>query len=102
MIQRTAEGGATQVRHRHGLLQAQLVHQFVQPELALVAPGTFGVASDVRNIKDAYNPGTGLQVLQRLDMPYMGKIYMSTTLRWGTVLADKDFIVYARNLTPNT
>jgi hypothetical protein len=69
--------------------------------VALVAPGTFGVASDVRNIKDAYNPGTGLQVLQRLDMPYMGKIYMSTTLRWGTVLADKDFIVYARNLTPN-
>lgn len=71
--------------------------------VALVAPGTFGIASDVQNIKDAWNPGTGLEIVQRLGggTGFMGKIYMTTTLRWGTALADKDFCVYARNLTPD-
>jgi len=70
--------------------------------VALVAPGTFGVASDVRNLKDAFNPGTGLEIVQRLGggPGFMGKIYMTTTLRWGTALADKDFVVYARQLAP--
>jgi len=68
--------------------------------VALVAPGTFGIAADVMNIKDQFSPGTGLRVVQKLDPPYMGKIFMDTTLRWGTALADKDFVVYARNLTP--
>lgn len=72
--------------------------------VALVAPGTFGVASDVKNIKDAWNPGTGLEIVQRMGggPGFMGKIYMTTTLRWGTALADKEFVVYARNLSPNT
>lgn len=71
--------------------------------VALVAPGTFGVASDVVNLKDSFNPGTGLEIVQRLGggTGFMGKIYMTTTLRWGTALADKDFVVYARNLTPD-
>ncbi len=69
--------------------------------VALIAPGTFGVATDVMNIQNAWMPGNGLNVTQKLDAPYNGKIYMDTTLRWGTALADKDFCVYARNLTPN-
>lgn len=70
--------------------------------VALVAPGTFGVASDVKNIKDSFNPGTGLEIVQRMGggPGFMGKIYMTTTLRWGTALADKRFVVYARNLAP--
>ena len=68
--------------------------------VALVAPGTFGIASDVQNIENSFNPGTGLNIVQKLDAPYLGKIYMDTTLRWGTAIADKDFIVYARNLAP--
>lgn len=70
--------------------------------VALVAPGTFGVATDVRNIKDVYNPGTGLEIVQRMGggTGFMGKIYMTTTLRWGTALADKNFVTYARNLAP--
>lgn len=70
--------------------------------VALVAPGTFGVASDVRNLKDAFNPGTGLEIVQRNGggPGFMGKVYMTTTLLWGTALADKDFVVYARNLAP--
>ena len=70
--------------------------------VALVAPGTFGVASDVKNIKDSFNPGTGLEIVQRMGggPGFMGKIYMTTTLRWGTALADKRFVTYARNLNP--
>lgn len=70
--------------------------------VALVAPGTFGVASDVQDIGGYLNKGTGLEVVQRLGggAGFMGKIYMTTTLRWGTALADKDFVVYARNLNP--
>lgn len=70
--------------------------------VALVAPGTFGVATDVRNMKNAVMPGTGLEVVQRMGggPGFMGKIYKTTTLRWGTALADKDFCVYARQLAP--
>lgn len=69
--------------------------------VCLVMPGTFGIATDVMNLPGAWNPGTGLRITQRLEAPYNGKIYMDTTFRWGTALADKDFCVYARNLSPN-
>jgi hypothetical protein len=68
--------------------------------VALIAPGTFGVATDVQNLGNAISQ-SGLRVTQKLDAPYMGKIFFDTTLRWGTALADKDFCVYARNLTPD-
>jgi len=42
----------------------------------------------------------GLQVVQKLDPPDNGKIYMDTTLRWGAAIADLEFVSYARNLTP--
>ena len=66
--------------------------------VALVAPGNFGRASDVRSLRQ-YD-GMGLQVVQKLDPPYNGKIYMDTTLRWGAAIADLEFVSYARNLTP--
>ena len=39
----------------------------------------------------------GLRMVQKLDPPDNGKIYMDTTLRWGAALADKDWLVYGRN-----
>lgn len=63
-------------------------------KIALVAPGTFGVASDVRNLQQYQ--GMGLRMVQKLDPPYNGKIYMDTTLRWGAALADSDYCVYGR------
>lgn len=70
--------------------------------VALIAPGTLGIASDVEDIKNAMAPGSGLEIVQRTGggPGFMGKIYMTTTLRFGTALADKDFVVYARNLNP--
>lgn len=66
--------------------------------VALVAPGTFGRATDVKNLKQYQ--GMGLRMVQKLDPPENGLIYMDTTLRWGAALADKDFVTYARNLNP--
>lgn len=66
---------------------------------ALVAPGTFGIASDVLPLMQ-YD-GMGLVSVQKLDPPDNGKIYMDTTLRWGAALADKDFVTYARNINPS-
>lgn len=66
--------------------------------VALVAPGSFGIASDVRSLRQ--NAGMGLRVVQKLDPPDNGKIYMDTTLRWGAAIPDTEFIVYARNLNP--
>ena len=63
-------------------------------KICLVAPGTFGVASDVRNLRQY--EGMGLRMVQKLDPPDNGKIYMDTTLRWGAALADKDYAVYGR------
>lgn len=63
-------------------------------KIALVAPGTFGVASDVRNLRQ-YD-GMGLRMVQKLDPPDNGKIYMDTTLRWGAALADVDYVTYGR------
>ena len=64
-------------------------------KIALVAPGAFGVASDVRSLRQYQ--GMGLIAVQKLDPPYNGKIYMDTTLRWGAALADPDYVVYGRN-----
>jgi hypothetical protein len=64
---------------------------------ALIAPGLFGIAysGDVAN---QYN-GMGLKILQRLEAPYQGKLYLDTTLRVGAALADQDFCVYGSLLT---
>jgi len=59
---------------------------------ALIAPGVFGIAYSGEATRQY--EGMGLRVMQKLDAPYMGKIYLDTTLRVGAALADKDFIVY--------
>jgi hypothetical protein len=66
-------------------------------KIALVAPGTFGVASDVPPSRLGQYQGMGLVMVQKLDPPDNGKIYMDTTLRWGAALADPDYCVYGRN-----
>ena len=63
-------------------------------KICLVAPGTFGLASDVESL--AQYEGMGMVTVQKLDPPDNGKIYMDTTLRWGAALADREFAVYAR------
>lgn len=63
-------------------------------KIALVAPGAFGVASDVRNLRQY--EGMGLRMVQKLDPPDNGKIYMDTTLRWGAALADIEYVTYGR------
>ena len=63
---------------------------------ALIAPGSFGIAANV----DTANQfsGMGLKLIQRLEAPYQGKIYLDTTLRAGAAIADTDFVVYGSNL----
>lgn len=64
--------------------------------VAIVAPGAFGIAHDVEDL--AQFSGMGLRILQRLDAPYKGKIFMDTTFRWGAGIADTDFVVMASNI----
>lgn len=59
---------------------------------AIIAPGSFGIAANV-DLRNQYE-GMGLKVLQRLEAPYQGKIYLDTTFRVGAALADKDFCRY--------
>ena len=63
---------------------------------ALIAPGAFGIAYS-GDVARQYS-GMGMKILQRLEAPYQGKIYMDTTLRVGAALADVDFIIYGNNL----
>lgn len=63
---------------------------------ALIAPGAFGIAYS-GDVARQYE-GMGLKVIQRLEAPYQGKIYMDTTLRVGAALSDQDFVVYGSNL----
>lgn len=65
-------------------------------KICLVAPGTFGIASDVRSLRQRQYQGMGMVMVQKLDPPDNGKIYMDTTLRWGAALADTDYAVYGR------
>jgi len=65
-----------------------------------VTPGNFGIAYDVADLQQ-FN-GMGLRLLQRLEAPYQGKVFMDTTFRTGVGLVDKDYIVNASlTLTPS-
>lgn len=61
---------------------------------ALVSPGAFGMAAEVEPLIQDMFSGLGLRVIQRLDAPFNGKIYMDTTFRWGAFIPDKDMIVH--------
>lgn len=68
--------------------------------MAIVAPGVFGVLHDVDNL--AQWEGMGLMLEQSQMLKDKGKIYMSTTLRWGAAIADINFVAMARTvLQPN-
>lgn len=68
--------------------------------VAIVAPGAFGISYDVRDLK--MFSGVGLRVTQKLEPPYMGKLYFDTTFRLGAGIADVDFIVMASNISAPT
>lgn len=63
---------------------------------ALIAPGSFGIAANI-DLASQYS-GMGLKIIQRLEAPYQGKIYLDTTLRAGMAIADQGFVVYGSNL----
>lgn len=64
---------------------------------AIFMPGVLGLATDVRTIPGS--DGNGLEILQRLDMPFKGMVYMSEYLKWGAGIGDINFIVSASNIT---
>jgi len=55
----------------------------------MTAPGNFGIAHDVENVGQM--DGMGLQMVQKLDPEYKGKVFMSTTQRWGAGIGDAAF-----------
>lgn len=63
---------------------------------ALIAPGTLGIAYDIPELRQY--EGMGLRLVQKLDAPENGKMYMDTTLRMGTGIADPELMVYAKNI----
>lgn len=69
----------------------------VSHRAAIFAPGVLGVAHDVDDLK--MFKGMGMQFIQRLDDPWMGKIFMSANLRWGAGIGSPDFITQAANIT---
>ncbi len=57
------------------------------------APGVFGLSSDVRNLRQF--SGLGLRVVQHLDAPWMGKVYMDTTFKMGTAILNTQMLAMA-------
>jgi hypothetical protein len=62
---------------------------------ALVAPGALAIAYS-GEIPQQYE-GMGLQIVQHLDPPHKGKVFMDTYLRLGAHVV-KNFVTYARNV----
>lgn len=57
----------------------------------IVSPaGTFGIVSDVLSLQQF--EGMGMRILQRLDAPFQGKVYMNTNFRVGTAILDSTLI----------
>lgn len=61
--------------------------------IAIAAPGVFGVLHDVDNLQQW--DGMGLVMEQSTRLQDKGKVFMTTTLRWGAAVADIDFVVMA-------
>lgn len=64
----------------------------------IVAPGGFGMAYDVDSIPLSQFDGFGLVVTQQLAAPFLGKMYMHTTFRWGAAVVDMDYVVSASTI----
>jgi hypothetical protein len=64
-----------------------------------VTPGVFAMGYDVPGLSQF--DGLGLQILQRLDAPFKGKVYMDTTFKMRPSIINEDYIVNAsRVFTP--
>ena len=59
----------------------------------LGANGVFGIAYDTAQL--AQFNGLGLRMVQHLDAPFQGKIYLSTAGKIGTAILDKSLVVNA-------
>jgi hypothetical protein len=64
--------------------------------VAIVLPTNFGVLHDVDDLM--MFDGMGLVVQQSTELQNKGKVFMSTTFRWGAGIADPDFVVMASNV----
>lgn len=64
--------------------------------VAVVLPGAFGVLHDVSDLKQW--SGMGMMVEQSTRLADLGKIFMSTTFRWGAGISDTDFVSMASNI----
>jgi len=65
----------------------------------LGAPGVFAVAFDIPAIKSSED--LGLEIVQHLDAPFKGKIFMDTIFKVGNKILDTNFVVNASlTLTP--
>lgn len=70
-----------------------------QHRLAIVAPGALGVLHDVDDLEQWSGMGLVLQQSDRIQDK--GKIYMTTTLRWGAAIAGTDLVAMSSQmLTP--
>ena len=56
----------------------------------LLMPGVWGITYDVD--PNQQFAGMGMQIVQKLDPEYKGKIFMTTTFRQGAGIVDPDFI----------
>lgn len=64
--------------------------------VALLAPGVLGMLHDVPNLQQW--DGMGLVVQQSQQIRDKGKVYMTTTLRWGAGISNVDFIRMASTI----
>lgn len=64
---------------------------------AICAPGVLGLAHDVEML-DQFD-GMGMRMVQKIDPPDNGLLYMYTTLRWGAGIGDPNFMVHASNVS---
>ncbi len=64
--------------------------------VALIAPQVLGVLHDVNDLRQW--DGQGLIIEQSKRVQDKGKIFMSTTYRWGSGIADPDFISMASRI----
>jgi hypothetical protein len=70
---------------------------------AIVAPGNFGVLSNVGDINNRLFNGQGLVIQESPLLKDKGKIYMHTNFRWGAAIADpKMAVMFSNVVAPNS
>jgi hypothetical protein len=65
---------------------------------AIVTPGSWGVLSNVEDVSNRLFSGAGLVVQQSTSLEDKGKVFMSTTFRWGAAIADPKMCVMASHI----